>query len=55
VLDAFFEDETPLMEKVIDLSKKACEVFVTEGIAAAMNRINGENLAPSDASSAEES
>lgn len=56
VLDSLTEGETLLMEKVIELSKKACEIFVTEGIAAAMNRINGENLAPADdVGSAEES
>jgi PTH1 family peptidyl-tRNA hydrolase len=45
VLNPFYEGDRLIVEKVIDLSKRACEIFVTEGIAVAMNRINCQNLA----------
>jgi PTH1 family peptidyl-tRNA hydrolase len=45
VLNPFYEEDRLIMEKVIELSRRACEIFVTEGIAVAMNRINRENLA----------
>jgi PTH1 family peptidyl-tRNA hydrolase len=45
VLNSFYEDDRLIVGRVIELSRRACEIFVTEGIAVAMNRINCQNLA----------
>jgi PTH1 family peptidyl-tRNA hydrolase len=45
VLNPFYEADRPIVEKVINLCIRGCEIFVTEGIAVAMNRINCQNLA----------
>jgi peptidyl-tRNA hydrolase len=44
VLSPFYEDERDTAEEVIHLAVLACELFVGEGIDAAMNRINCQNL-----------
>jgi PTH1 family peptidyl-tRNA hydrolase len=48
VLHSFYEEERLIMRRVMELATKACEIFVTEGIAAAMNRMNCLNLAQAD-------
>ena len=45
VLSPFYEDELEIMEKVVDSAVRACELFVSMGVEAAMNRINCQNLA----------
>jgi peptidyl-tRNA hydrolase, PTH1 family len=41
VLSPFYTSQTEILEKVIDLSSKACDLFLSEGIETTMNRING--------------
>ena len=45
VLAPFYEDEKIIMENVIHMAVRACELFVSEGIESAMNTINCQNLA----------
>ncbi len=45
VLSPFYDDEKAVMEKVINEAVRACQLFVTLGVEAAMNRINCQNLA----------
>jgi PTH1 family peptidyl-tRNA hydrolase len=45
VLNSFYVEEMLIAGRVAELAARACEVFVTEGIAAAMNRMNCQNLA----------
>ncbi len=45
VLSPFYEDEQGVVEKVIDAAVRACELFVSMGVEAAMNRTNCQNLA----------
>ncbi|MFH1489363.1 MAG: aminoacyl-tRNA hydrolase [Pseudomonadota bacterium] len=45
VLSPFYSDEKEILEGVINLAAGACELFVSEGIEAAMNHINSKNLA----------
>lgn len=40
VLSSFREEEEPVVEKAIETASCACEVWVKEGIAAAMDRFN---------------
>ncbi len=44
VLDGFYEGEKELAEKVIRMAIEASELFVLEGVQAAMNRINCRRL-----------
>ncbi len=44
VLSPFREDEEGVVTKVIELGIRACELFVGEGVDAAMNAVNGQNL-----------
>ncbi|MBY0360112.1 MAG: aminoacyl-tRNA hydrolase [Candidatus Obscuribacterales bacterium] len=46
VLANFPEDQEILIQKVIDLSVQAIDVWLSEGIGPTMNRFNGLNLAP---------
>ena len=41
VLSPFYTHQTEMLKKVIDLSINACELFLSDGIVTAMNRING--------------
>jgi PTH1 family peptidyl-tRNA hydrolase len=45
VLSPFYEEDKLIVEKVINLSERACEIFMTEGMAVAMNQVNRQNLA----------
>ena len=44
VLNYFYDDEKKLAEKVIRMAMKASELFVLEGVQAAMNHINCRRL-----------
>jgi PTH1 family peptidyl-tRNA hydrolase len=44
VLSCFYDDEEKLAEKVIRMAMKASELFVLEGVQAAMNHINCRRL-----------
>jgi PTH1 family peptidyl-tRNA hydrolase len=44
VLSCFYDDEEKLAEKVIRMAIKASELFVLEGVQAAMNHINCRRL-----------
>jgi len=44
VLTPFYCDERGLAQEVLRLAVNACERFVLEGVEAAMNRINCQNL-----------
>ncbi len=45
VLSPFYGDENEIVEKVIQRAVKACELFVSNGVEAAMNHTNCQNLA----------
>ncbi len=45
VLAPFYKDERDIIEDVLHLATQACELFVSEGIEPAMNKINCQNLA----------
>ncbi|MFH1242357.1 MAG: aminoacyl-tRNA hydrolase [Pseudomonadota bacterium] len=45
VLAPFYSGEKEIMERVVQVAVQACELFVSEGIESAMNRINCQNLA----------
>ena len=45
VLSPFYNDEKEIMERVIRMAVKACELVVSEGVEPAMNKINCQNLA----------
>jgi len=45
VLSPFYEDEVELVEKVVETAVRACELFVSKGVEAAMNHTNCQNLA----------
>ncbi|MGD2126999.1 MAG: aminoacyl-tRNA hydrolase [Desulfobacteraceae bacterium] len=45
VLSPFYRDDKEIIEEVIEMSVRACELFVSEGVVAAMNHINWENMA----------
>ena len=40
VLSPFHKQERPLLEQVVTRAAEACEVWATDGIQAAMNRVN---------------
>lgn len=44
VLSPFYGDEIGIKEKMIQMGVKACELFVSDGIDAAMNNVNCYNL-----------
>ena len=44
VLSPFYGDEKKIIERVIQMAVRACELFVSEGVESAMNHINCENL-----------
>jgi PTH1 family peptidyl-tRNA hydrolase len=44
VLSPFYEDEGGVVEEVIHLAAKGCELFVSKGLAFAMNQINSQDL-----------
>jgi PTH1 family peptidyl-tRNA hydrolase len=44
VLNPFYSDEKSVVEKIIPLGAQACELFLSEGIDAAMRTINCQNL-----------
>lgn len=44
VLSPFYRDEGGIIEEVIQLAVRACELFITHGIDSAMNHINYQNL-----------
>ena len=44
VLSPFYHDEKGVIQEVIQLAVRACELFVANGIDSAMNRINNQNL-----------
>ncbi len=45
VLSPFYRDEKEIVEEVIRTVIKACELFVSNGVEAAMNHTNCQNLA----------
>jgi PTH1 family peptidyl-tRNA hydrolase len=45
VLSPFYSDEKEILEGVVNLAVGACELFVSEGIEAAMNQLNSKNIA----------
>ena len=45
VLAPFYSDEREMIEDVLHMAVQACELFVSEGIEPAMNKINCQNLA----------
>lgn len=45
VLSAFGEEERPLLERVVAAAADALELVLTDGLEAAMNRLNGLDLA----------
>jgi PTH1 family peptidyl-tRNA hydrolase len=45
VLAPFYRDEHDMIEDVLRMATQACELFVSEGIEPAMNKINCQNLA----------
>ncbi len=44
VLSPFYAHQTEILKKVIDLSSRACDLFLSEGIITAMNRINANKV-----------
>ena len=44
VLSRFYADEGGVVEEVIHLAAKGCDLFVTKGLAFTMNQINSQNL-----------
>ncbi len=44
VLSPFYGDEKGIIQEVIHLAIRACELFITHGIDSAMNEINSQNL-----------
>ncbi|NLA75765.1 MAG: aminoacyl-tRNA hydrolase [Deltaproteobacteria bacterium] len=40
VLSPFYAHQSEILDRVIDLSTRACDLFLSEGIVTAMNRIN---------------
>jgi len=51
VLSPFYDEETELVEKVVEASVRACELFVSTGVEAAMSRTNCQNLAQKEVAS----
>jgi len=44
VLSPFYGEERKIMEEVIRISVRACELFISEGVDSAMNQINWQNI-----------
>ena len=44
VLSPYYADEGGVLEEVIPLAAKGCELFVSKGVAFAMNQINSQDL-----------
>jgi PTH1 family peptidyl-tRNA hydrolase len=44
VLSSFYPDEKEIIQEVLQLAIRACEVFIAHGIDSAMNEINSQNL-----------
>ncbi|UCB48461.1 MAG: aminoacyl-tRNA hydrolase [Deltaproteobacteria bacterium] len=44
VLRPFYRDEKKIIEDVIKMAVRACELFIADGIDTTMNRINNQNL-----------
>ena len=44
VLSPFYRDEKGIIQEVIQLAIRACELFIAHGIDSAMNEINYQNL-----------
>lgn len=44
VLSPFYDDQKDVVERVIQLAVRACELLVEEGVESAMNHINSQNL-----------
>ncbi len=44
VLSPFYESQKETLKDVLNFSIHACDLFLSEGIEVAMNRINGKNL-----------
>jgi PTH1 family peptidyl-tRNA hydrolase len=44
VLSPFYSDEKGIIQEVIQLAIRACELFIADGIDPAMNEINYQNL-----------
>jgi PTH1 family peptidyl-tRNA hydrolase len=44
VLSPFYDDEKGVIDEVIQLAVRACELFIANGIDSAMNHINYQNL-----------
>jgi PTH1 family peptidyl-tRNA hydrolase len=45
VLNPFYPDQLEILENVLGMAVRACELFVSEGVESAMNHINCQNLA----------
>jgi PTH1 family peptidyl-tRNA hydrolase len=45
VLSPFYRDDEAVVERVIEGAIKACELFVGQGVASAMNFMNRQNFA----------
>jgi len=44
VLAPFYEDESAVVEQAVRLAVRACGLFLINGVEAAMNAINSQNL-----------
>lgn len=44
VLSPFYDSQREILKEVINFSVRACDLYLSEGIEIAMNRINGKNL-----------
>ncbi len=51
VLSPFYQDQMDLVEEVVSLAVRACELFVLEGVDAAMTKVNCQNLADKEVQS----
>ncbi|MFO7737221.1 MAG: aminoacyl-tRNA hydrolase [Desulfatiglandaceae bacterium] len=45
VLNPFYPNQLKILENVLRVGVRACELFVSEGVESAMNHINCQNLA----------
>ncbi len=50
VLSPFYADEGGVVEEVAHLAVKGCELFVSKGVAFAMNQINSQDLSKKEVS-----
>lgn len=44
VLNPFYPKQLKILENVLHMAVRACELFVSEGVESAMNQINCQNL-----------